>query len=387
MFVAIANSSHTLSWIKLFEDSEDLDVSLFGAEGSYSQDFKKLHYKGERLIHFFYEIILAGIQKLRRSDSKKNWVEYYLFRLLYITSLKRLRRKIIRIQPDVIHTLAFWPSGFGLLELLETGKISKSFKWIHTSRGSELSLNGFLLKEKLQKVIQKCDFFIADNQIHYQIALEMGLSKEKMPKIGIIPGSGGMDFAKIDKMSLTPNRKREKVLILPKAYDCPFSKASPIFEAFKICWSEISPCKIIMTAATEDAIMWFKNLPEEIQKSSQIMERIDRSDYLRYLKSSKVMLAPSLSDGIPNSLYEAMAFGVIPIVSPIQTIKNFCDTHQVNVVYAENLYPNQLADAIIYAINQLENADAFTEQNQEIVRNVANAEKIQSSMLEIYKKI
>jgi hypothetical protein len=35
---------------------------------------------------------------------------------------------------------------------------------------------------------------------------------------------------------------------------------------------------------------------------------------------SRVMLAPSLVDGIPNSLYAAMACGAFPIVSPLDTI-------------------------------------------------------------------
>ena len=37
---------------------------------------------------------------------------------------------------------------------------------------------------------------------------------------------------------------------------------------------------------------------------------------------ARVMLAPSLVDGTPNSMFEAMASGALPIVSPLETIRD-----------------------------------------------------------------
>jgi len=61
------------------------------------------------------------------------------------------------------------------------------------------------------------------------------------------------------------------------------------------------------------------------------------------------MLAPSLIDGVPNVLYESMACGAFPIVSPLDTIRPVVKNEK-NVLFARNLYPQELAEALTRAM-------------------------------------
>ena len=83
------------------------------------------------------------------------------------------------------------------------------------------------------------------------------------------------------------------------------------------------------------------------------------------------MLAPSLTDGIPNTLYEAMAAGAFPIVSPLDTIQPIVKNER-NVLFARNLYPQEIAEALCRAMHDDELVDHAAERNLKLVRKIAD---------------
>ncbi len=117
---------------------------------------------------------------------------------------------------------------------------------------------------------------------------------------------------------------------------------------------------------TETTKMWFKTLPEEILKNTQVFERIPRHEALDFMVRARVILAPSLVDGIPNTLYEAMACGAFPIVSPLETIKTVV-MEETNVLFARNLYPEEIAAALVKAMQEDFLVDQATRNNLELV--------------------
>ncbi len=98
------------------------------------------------------------------------------------------------------------------------------------------------------------------------------------------------------------------------------------------------------------------------------------------------MLAPALIDGVPNSLYEAMASGAFPIVSPLETILPVV-RHEENVLFARNLYPQEIAEALSRAMTDDELVDAAAERNLELVRHVAGREAIRERVIEFYERL
>ena len=98
------------------------------------------------------------------------------------------------------------------------------------------------------------------------------------------------------------------------------------------------------------------------------------------------MLAPTLIDGIPNSLYEAMACGAFPILSPIETILSAVKNEE-NVLFARNLYPHEIADALARAMTDDALVDAAAQKNLDLVRRVASRELIRPRVIEFYEKL
>jgi len=130
---------------------------------------------------------------------------------------------------------------------------------------------------------------------------------------------------------------------------------------------------------------WIFTLPKEIQEHFHIFDRIPRKEVLSLLRRSRVMLAPSLVDGVPNSLYEAMAYGAFPIVSPLETITPIVRLIE-NVLFARNLFPNEICDALILAMTDDELVDKAAENNLELATRLVDRESIRMRVVKFYEE-
>lgn len=132
--------------------------------------------------------------------------------------------------------------------------------------------------------------------------------------------------------------------------------------------------------------MWLQTLPEEIRKSCHVQGRLPRQDVLELLSRARVMLAPSLLDGTPNSLLEAMALGAFPIVSPLETITPLVNDPE-NVFFGRNLYPEELASALGKAMTDDAAIDRAAKENLELVRRTADRSKIAPRVVDYYSNL
>lgn len=387
LFIALAQSTHTHSWVELLK-GEALNVRVFGVNDSKAP--KQFEFPTYSLttswpsiqpINLYFKrktLLVEGVAKigLRGFGLDDVWLE------------DRWLAKIIKDwQPDVIHTLGIDPASFVFCRVREKYNLKKIGTWVVTARGGpELALKRLIPEEavKIKDVLKTCDQFIADNQQNYDYAIELGLASQKISNLGVVPGTGGVDIDELSVMGKVPPSKRGRIIVWPKAYECQASKALPVYEALRLCWEQIKPCDIYMTAMIPETRMWAQTLPPEILKNCHLKDRIPRRDMLDLMARSRVMLAPSLTDGIPNSLYEAMATNTFPIVSPLDTLYGIFKEGE-NVLFAKNLYPEEIAKALVKAMNDDGLIDSVAKNNSELVRKLADRTVIAHKVAEYYK--
>lgn len=368
LFIALAHSTHTVSWIELFNDS-NIDVAVFGINNTYSDNYKSFFY-------FNISTIERIAKKINRRTLKLNIIEN-------LSELKYLKKVIKDLKPDIIHTLGFDPAGYEFLKIVDVCRVFHNFTWVHTSRGGpELALQRLVDATLIKEVLSKCDYFIADNVLNYKYAYHLGLDTNKA-YTEFVPGTGGVDVELYKKREFPASLSR--LILFPKAYECPASKALPVFEAIKNCWGKIKPCKIVFTAMMPETYLWFNTFPEEIRQACIVHDRIPRDQLFEYLLQARVVLAPSLIDGVPNLLYEAMAAGVLPIISPIDTLTSLFNNS--NAIFARNLYPDEIEASLILAMNNDELVDEIVKNNIEFVRNIADRNIIKNKMIAFYNGI
>ena len=301
--------------------------------------------------------------------------------------------KIIREwRPDIIHTLGLTHDQGGLYyyQVRQKHHLAGLGRWVLQLRGgSDLTLNRHdpLIAPVLASALSDCDQIISDNLVNADYVEAMGVPREKIAPISPVPGAGGIDITALRKTWTLLPSKRERLILWPKAYDSIWSVALPVFEALKIAWARIKPCRIIMLCLKrETAESWFRTLPEEIQESTQTFERIPHHEALEYMSQARVMLAPSLVDGIPNVLYEAMACGAFPVVSPIETISRVVVNEQ-NGFLARNLFPDEIAQALIRAMNDDTLVDETALHNLGLVEKLADRNTIGPKVVAYYESL
>jgi hypothetical protein len=301
--------------------------------------------------------------------------------------MERLAQEIREWRPHVVHTLGLEPASYFFLQMRRTMDLPPA-AWVVTARGGpELALHRFLPDRAaaMREVFQTCDQLIADNELNYRYAIELGLAPDKAAPFGRMPGVGGVDIEALRARRSVP-AARSRVILVPKAYDCPASKVLPVFEALKLCWDSIRPCEVHFTAATEEARIWFATLPQPIRDACRVHDRISRDELLALMGRARIMLMPSLTDGVPNMLYEAMASGCAPIVSPIETLTPLV-ADGVNVLFARNLYPQEIADALARGMSDDRLVESMAAANAELVPRLADRARIRPVAADNYRAL
>jgi hypothetical protein len=261
-------------------------------------------------------------------------------------------------------------------------------KWILQTRGgSDLALRHLdpELRPRIAEVLRSCDLLVSDNEQNFRIAREMGVREDQLASIAPVPGTGGIDVDALQARRREPP-SQSRLILWPKAYECPWSKALPVFEALKMCSEQIQPYEIHILATIPETRAWFLALPAAIRDRCHIEGRVPRERVFELMTRARVMLAPSLVDGVPNSMYEAMAAGALPIVSPLETIQHVVE-HERNVLFARNLYPNEIAGALQRAMTDDRFVDSIAEQNLPLVRRLANRADIRNRVISFYNDV
>lgn len=400
LFVAPAQSTHTHSWVDLLTDS-NFDARVFGIRGTIAP------------AGFPFQVISAGNRR------KSSWLSSYLrwriaktsrallndkLRFTFLNFMARifgqsvewfgdceeelLANAISTWKPDIIHTLGIEFSALLFQRTRKCYGLEHAGTWVVSAWGGSdfdlVRLDPNYSKE-LCSVILECGYFIADNDPAYSYAKELGLDSSMIIARGQTPGAGGVDVDKLRSLrTLMPSQQR--TILIPKTYECSFSKILPVFEALKLCWKQISPCNIVMTACNPEAAAWFYALPEYIRSCSVLKDRIPHEQLLEIMANSRIVLAPSLIDGIPNTLYEAMATGAFPIFSPLETFRNILSDGK-NILYARNLYPEEIAFALIKAMSDDDLVDSAVNLNQKLVHSLAERSDVRRDVIDFYNSI
>jgi glycosyltransferase involved in cell wall biosynthesis len=413
LFVGLAESSHTASWIDLL-DGSSIEFALFalptGAlpasktiptymadrrarRGAHNFNLLNLSKRSaftlsvlclhvalskylRRIVKVFYRVVL------RRVKHQNGYTEHDSLLKFQLGSFIRT------YQPKIVHTLGVFPSADLFLSIADE---FPDIIWVaHVRGGPDLELSVFdpTKKKTIQFVLERAQRIICDSESNYQLAEELGANREKFT-FGVVSGSGGLDF---DRCVLESNKLVEKLVsrrvVWPKVYESITSKAAPVIEAINLAWDDIQPATFtLLWLEDPDLELWIKGyLRPEILTSIDIRKRVTRSEALDLIKSAQVLLAPSLMDGVPNVMLESMMLGTVPIVSPIPTIRSLVSDPE-NVIFARNLYPEEIASALIRALNDSDGNNRRVAANRELVQSRYDRVDIKNRLIQMYDQL
>lgn len=301
---------------------------------------------------------------------------------LKVTASEKLEDLIKKIKPDLVHSLEMQSQTYYLLKARK--KID--FKWAYFSWGSDLYfyLNDKNHNKKIQSVLTNLDYLFIDNSRDISLARNLGFKGKIMP---VFPGGGGYD---LKKYSLYRKPILERKLILIKGYHHWAGRALCILEALVIIVNDIRDYDIYVYSAHDCVIKKIKELNENYNLNVEYSSRynqISHTDLLKKFGEAKIAIGNNISDGIPNTLLEAIILGAFPIQSNPGGVTEEYVKNGVNGFLIDN--PEDAVDIsklIKKALRTTKLLELAYDENQKIAASLSYI-KVRKEVLEIYDKI
>ena len=284
---------------------------------------------------------------------------------------KEFEKVIAKVQPDIVHSFALYVACTPILKVMQK---NSQLKWIYSSWGSDLyyyqNLPNYL--EDIKHVLQRIDYLITDCKRDFEIAKNYGFNGSFL---GVFPGGGGFDFQQMQALML-PRSKRNMILV--KGYHGRSGRAIAVLKAIQHLEKEIQNFSIVVFGADPEVFEWLKETELINWNNFKVLGKISHTEVLKLMGRSKIYIGNSNSDGMPNTLLEAICMDVFPIQSNpggatsevIQDgkngllISNCEDVEEIRILilqsFKKNIYNNITENSVLKKTLDFENVKIST---------------------------
>jgi len=389
LFVCYANSTHAQGWINLLQGSSFetrvFTTRLSSTDIGWAPDWN------------FSTYVTIQPEITSRMKGQVFWLLPGVPRLKAISScldgrfnltVRYLRWVIRTWKPSIVHSLSMDKGGKLVRAALEGIPFEQRPRWVVSSYGNDICLDLFDVdkSENIKSILSQCDGFMADCQRDRQLAVSAGLNAAKLALKLAVPGPGGLDldiFARLRQVS-SPRRS----ILVPKAFEREHANRTlVILEAFRILGDEfLKDFDIHLNMCSKNVKAYLRQMPDWLQQRVQCHATLPQDELFTQMAQARVVIAPSIMDGTPNVMLEAMAAGALPILSPIDSIQEWIKDGE-NGLLAHALYPDQVAASLRRALLDDDLFERAQRMNWEIVCQRADRCKVRQEVLEYYQNL
>lgn len=244
--------------------------------------------------------------------NKLPWIYKRLSFLIENSTSKTFENILMEIKPDVVHSFVLYIS---CVPIYNTMIKHKEIPWIYSSWGSDLYYFKQKTKTKkdIQRVLPRIDYLITDCKRDIKIAKELGFNKKVL---GTFPGGGGFKFQEYNKFIISPASERRTILV--KGYQGRSGRCIAVLKALSLLVLELKNYKVIVFGADEEVIRFSKNKKLDLILNLSVYRRskfLPHSEIMKLMGEALIYIGNSNSDGMPNTLLEAIGMGAFPIQS------------------------------------------------------------------------
>jgi len=280
--------------------------------------------------------------------------------LKYPLSLRRIRKIVTKIKPDLVN--AHFVPNYGLI-----GALLKAHPLVISTWGSDVLISpgkSWLHKLRAKYVLKKADLVTTDAEITAQAVYNLGVERKKV----VVSPMG------VERYLVAQQIKKEKAyyLVLSNRRLEPVYDLSTLIKAIPLVIKEVKTnlkFVILGEGSQKDHLI---HLAKELKIESNVEFKgvVSREKLLEYYRQADIYVSTSKSDSTSVSLLEAMNFGLIPIVTDIPGNREWIDEHKNGFLFPGSGH-QALAEKIIYVINEFTQWQTFREKNEAIIKNRA----------------
>jgi glycosyltransferase involved in cell wall biosynthesis len=275
-------------------------------------------------------------------------LRYYFGPLSLSAYQEQYLARLSFIKPDLVHALRI--PFEGMLASLTPASIPLLVSiW-----GNDLTLHAHgssLMARHTRQTLSRINALLADTSRDIRLANEMGFSSEK-PSL-VVPGSGGLfldemqDLGPYSTQPIFPEPLPDVPLVVNPRGQRPGSLRQDVFfRAIPLVLEKVPQVLFVCPSLDTDAVSRQLVNRLGIASNTRLWPRLDQATLWALLRQAQVFVSPSVHDGTPNSLLEAMACGCFPVVGNIESMREWILAGE-NGLLVDASSPAALAQAII----------------------------------------
>jgi len=300
-----------------------------------------------------------GIPVIRIYVGNMGFLAQFYATIRLIDAFLKLQSKV-----DIIHLHGF--SNKTMLIILMAKIFKKKIIQKMTSLGDDDPVS--IYKKKLG-LLKKCffsraDMYISVNPVMFDEAIKSGISSNKL---AMIPNGVDIDrFSPSKSLEEKTNLRKElnlpkdAVLILFVGFFSKDKGPDILFDAYKDIVSKFKGRDIRLLFIGPQDINYYeikKDLMEKIKREIKICNMETKVIFIektleieKYYRASDVFVLPSLREGLPNALLEAMSTGLGCIASNLEGVADYLISNEEGLVFKKG-DTNELSQALVKLIN------------------------------------
>lgn len=313
-------------------------------------------------------------------------LRYYLGPL----SIWRVRSKyqaiIEQIQPDLVQALRIPYEG------MLSAYTPVGIPVVVNSWGNDFTLHApqsFLMRAFTRRAVRRANSFSADCLRDIRLAGEWGLHPSA-PTL-FAPGNAGLDLAQVDRIwnenrTLAEARTKRAVILNPRGIRPAYVCNDAFFQALPAVFDEF-PQATAQCAGMQgqiDAEKWIKSL--DLSARVELLGSEPQQALWQRMLAANLVVSPAIHDGTPNSVLEGMAYGCLPVVGNIESLREWITDGQ-NGLLVDPADPASIADGIIHGLRDRDLQLRAAGLNRQILRERADRDKVKSNIDRFYRQI
>jgi glycosyltransferase involved in cell wall biosynthesis len=347
LFLSDAGSYHTQRWVNHFVD-QGHRCFLISLERGFSTQAEEFIVSSVPLPNFLkYPLLVPKINKIAKS-----------------------------IQPDLVN--AHFVPNYGLI-----GALLKIHPLVVSTWGSDVLISpekSWLHKLRAKRILSKADLITTDAMVSAEAIYKLGVGKERvlMTPMGVERRFIGQ-YQKTERpyLLVMSNRKLEPL------YDvATLIKAIPLI--MKRAKRDVK--FVIIGEGSQKNYLLNLAIKSKAESSVEFKGLLSGEDLIQYYQDSDIYVSTSLSDSTSVSLLEAMAFGLIPVVTDIPGNREWIREGENGFLFPKSDH-RTLAERIVGVINELDDWIKIRDRNASVIRSRAiwedNMKGIEESFLKL----
>ena len=318
---------------------------------------------------------------LSRGDTRlTQWLE----RTQHYSPASRLARVIDSVKPHIVHSLEMQNGAYLTLEARR--RMRAPFPpWIYSCWGSDLYHFGRQPQHaaRIREVLSHCNYLFTDCQRDVLLARDYGFAGELL---GIYPGGGGFDLAKMREMRQADVTSRRVIAI--KGYSGgPFGARGLVaVEALRHCAPQLAGYETVVYSAAPEVRATVANLERDCGVRASIVPASCHTEILQLMGRSRIAISLGLSDGTPNTMLESMIMGAFPIQSDTVSTREWI-TSGCNGLLVPPESPEEVAAAIRRALADDTLVQHAAEVNARIADEKLRRDRIRDEVISLYERV